>query len=380
MNRLRAFVEPLLILATALGAGSALLVLFGESPGVLFTALGNSIFTSFGLGYSLFYATPLILTGLAVAIPFQCGLFNIGGEGQLYLGAIAIVAVAALLPEAPAPIALPLGVAAAALAGAALGYLAGWLKAKRGSHEVIVTILLNFLAIAAVNWLLLHPLDAPESQAPETLTIGGGYHLARLETVAKAVGLDWFASTPVNLTLFGAVLVAVAAHFLLFRSVAGFELRAVGQSHPASRYAGISVAGVSMGAMALGGAAAGLVGVNEVMGYKHSVLEGFSPGYGFTGIAVALLARNRPLRILPVALLFGALTNGARELEFFSEKVTKELSLVLQAVIIAMVASHPLGAMALTRLRARRQTRTLVAHAGIDGRASDGVTEGGDHA
>jgi simple sugar transport system permease protein len=132
--------------------------------------------------------------------------------------------------------------------------------------------------------------------------------------------------------------------------------------------------------MALGGAAAGLVGVNEVMGYKHGVLEGFSPGYGFTGIAVALLARNRPLRLLPVALLFGALTNGARELEFYSEKVTKELSLVLQALIIAMVASHHLGAVALTRFKVRRRTPTPVEHPPSGGTANAGVARGGDGA
>lgn len=376
MNRLRAFVEPLVIATAALSMGSVLLLLFGESPQVLFTALSNSLFSSFGLGYTLFYATPLVFTGLAVAIPFQCGLFNIGGEGQLYLGAIAIVAVAAAFPALPAPVALPLGVAVAALAGAALGSLAGFLKAKRGSHEVIVTILLNFLAIAATNWLLLHPLASPDSQAPETLTIGSGFHLARLETVAKTFGLDWFASTPVNLTLVGAVLTAAAAHVFLFRSVQGYELRAVGQSHSASRYAGIGVAAGTILAMTIGGAMAGLVGVNEVMGYKHGVLEGFSPGYGFTGIAVALLARNRPLRILPVAFLFGALTNGARELEFFSEKVTKELSLVLQALIIAMVASHHLGAVALTRFRARRRTPTPVERPGEAELSADGAKGG----
>lgn len=324
------------LLATA---ACALVMALGDRGGVVLEALGASLLTPFGLGYSLFYTTPILLTGLSVAVCFHAGLFNIGAEGQLYLGAAAVVAVSHLVPTDSAWLGIPLGIAAAAAAGAAWAALAAWLKVRRGSHEVIVTILLNFVAIALVNWLILYPLDDPFSQATESMPVASGYHLARLDTLCSLVGLRCFADTPVNLTLFGALALAVGLHALLLRSVWGYEVRVAGTEEAAARFAGIRVGVRLIGAMALGGALAGLVGVNEVMGYHHSLVEGFSPGYGFTGIAVALLAKNRPGRIVAAALLFGVMQNSARELEFLSEHVTKELSLVLQALVVAWVAA-----------------------------------------
>lgn len=340
-------------LASALGVCSVFLLCLGENPGVLFEALWQSLFTSFGLGYSLFYTTPLLFTGLAAAICFRCGLFNIGAEGQLYIGATALVAVGIFFPNTPAVIALPLGILTAALAGGLWGGIAGWLKAKRGSHEVIVTILLNFIALSLVNYLILYPLDDPSSQAAETAAVGHGFHIAKLSEVCQLVGLECFTSTPVNLTLFFALAIAALVHFFLFRTSTGFEMRAVGANPHAGRFAGIKVERHLVLAFFLSGALAGLVGVNEVMGYHHSVIEGFSPGYGFTGLAVALLARNRPVGILFTALLFGVLQNSARELEFLSERVTKELSFVIQAVLIAFIAGEAWFRGAFERLKRR---------------------------
>ncbi|MCB0406396.1 MAG: ABC transporter permease [Bdellovibrionales bacterium] len=321
------------LLSLAVCAG--LLAILGESPYVLLEALQGTLFTSFGLGYTLFYATPLIFTGLAVAVCFHCGLFNIGAEGQLYLGSVGIVIIGSLFPNLPGVIALVVGIAAAFLFGGFWGGLAGFLKAKRGSHEVIVTILLNFIGIALVNYLILYPLRNQTVQNPETVEVSSTYFLP---TLFDSMGL--FESTPVNLALFLAVLTALAAFFFLFRTAWGYELRAVGASNRASEFAGISVSRNMMLAMFLGGGLAGMVGINEVMGHQHKLVEGFSPQYGFTGIAVALLARNHPIGILLSAVLFGALHNSAREIEFLSDKVSKELSLVLQALIIAFVASH----------------------------------------
>ncbi len=351
MKQLSAFLSPILGLSLSLLTGSLLLLALGESPSVLFTSLYEVCLTDFGLGYSLFYATPYLFTGLAVAVCFQCGLFNIGAEGQLYIGSIAIIALSSFLPDLPTVIALPLGIAVAASAGACWGALAGWLKAARGSHEVIVTILLNFVAIALVNHLILYLYDNPANQNPETFEVGSGYHLISLHDLFAMVGLSIFDSTPANAAFFIALAAAGACYTFLFHTSTGFEMRSVGQNPSASRFAGISVNRQTVLALTLGGGLAGLVGVNEVMGHAHRVVEGFSPQYGFTGIAVALLARSHPLGVIASALLFGVLQNSSRELEFSSEKVTKELATVLQGTLIAFVAAQAFWEKWITRKR-----------------------------
>ncbi len=323
----------------ALLLGTFILAVSGENPTLLFEALSNSIFTGFGLGYTLFYATPLIFTGLSVAVCFRCGLFNIGAEGQLYMGALGILLVSLLLPNAPAIAAIPLGILSAALLGGLWGAIAGVLKAKRGSHEVIVTILLNFVALYIVNYLILYPLDDPTTQKPESLPLGAGYAMPLL----SEIGLTVFDTTPVNTSLFVAIATALVIRFLLKSTPFGFEMRSVGYSSSASRIAGISVGRQTILAFVISGILAGMVGLNDVQGYHHKIIEGFSPQYGFTGIAVALLARNNPVGILFAALLFGTLHNGARDLEFLSDKVTKELAYVIQAVLIAAVAAPRFG-------------------------------------
>lgn len=333
---------PAIGVALSLLVCSALLLSLVESPAVLFEAIWASLGTSFGLGYTLFYATPLIFTGLSVAVCFHCGLFNIGAEGQLYLGSVALICVATWLGPLPAWLAIPMGILAAMAGGALWGSIAGWLKAKRGSHEVIVTILLNFIGISLVNWIILYPMRNLEVQNTETVVVPQGYALHTLSHWLGRLGLSLFESTPVNTSLFIAVGFAVAMHCLLFHTTMGFELRAVGQSPRSARFSGISVARNTWFALMLGGAMAGLVGVNEVMGHQHKLVEGFSPQYGFTGIAVALLARNNPIGIVASAILFGLFQNSAREIEFLSERVSKEVSLVLQGTLIAFVAASAL--------------------------------------
>lgn len=323
---------------------SLLLIAVGERPTLLLEALSHSLFTSFGLGYTLYYATPLIFTGLAVAIPYRAGLFNIGAEGQLLWGAIAVVVSTRFFSFLPAPLGILIGIFSSVLMGAAWGGLAGWWKAKRGAHEVIVTILLNFIAVGLVDYLLLYPFDDPEVQAPQTLAIPPAFELPALSDLFTKLGLDWFTTTPVNFSLFLAIALAVVCQTLLKHTPLGFELRVVGRNPRAAAYAGISVPKLTALAMAIGGGLAGLVGVNEIMGHRHAMVEGFSPGYGFTGIAVALLARANPIGILGTALLFGTLHNSARELEFLSDHVSKELSMVIQAVLVAVAASTGLSA------------------------------------
>lgn len=307
----------------------AIVIWLGESPAILTEAFYNTFFTSFGLGYTLFYSTPLIFTGLSVALCFHAGLFNIGAEGQLLWGSIAIVALGHWLPEIPWFLAVPVAILVAALAGGLGGLVAGFFKAFRGSHEVVTTLLLNFIAQYWVSYLILYQFKNPLNQASETEVISNHYWIPTI---------DLFRTTPVNLTLVIAIISAVLIYYYLFHTVSGFELRAMGNNKQAAQYAGINLKYRTVLVFFISGALAGLVGVNEVMGSEHKVIEGFSPGYGFTGIAVALLARNHPLGIIVSAILFGSLQNTARELEFLSENVSKEVSLVIQGVLIAFVA------------------------------------------
>jgi simple sugar transport system permease protein len=331
---MRKLLQPILAVAFGLALGLGVTRIAGESPWHVLQILGKSAFGSgYDIGMTLFYSTPLILTGLAVAVPFQAGLFNIGAEGQLTLGALAAAAVGALWPGVPWPLAPVLATLAAILAGTAWGAIPGWLRAKRGSHEVINTIMLNFIAAGLASYVTLYLLKNPDSQNPETRPIGAGYHILQF-------GI--FNGAPVSMALPLAILAAVLVSILLWRTVIGYEMRAVGQSEPAARAAGINPGRMRIIALSVAGGLAGLVGVGEVLGNAGKFRLGFSPAYGFIGIAVALLGRNRPSGVVAAALLFGALHKGTADLDLETEHVTRELSLVLQALIILSVSAEGL--------------------------------------
>jgi len=327
-------IQPLLAVALGLGLGLCVTWIAGENPWRVLKILVNGAFgSSDHLGWTLFHATPLIFTGLSVALAFHAGLFNIGAEGQLTLGALAAAAIGAFWPALPR-IAAPLVAGVAAfVAGTFWGAVPGWLRARRGSHEVINTIMLNFIAAGLASYVTLYLLKNPESQNPETRLIGAGYAIPQF-------GI--FGGAPVSAALPLALVAAGLVWVLLWRTPLGFELRAVGQSEPAARAAGINPARIRIIALSLAGGLAGLVGVGEVLGNAHKFRVQFSPDYGFIGIAVALLGRNQPAGILAAALLFGALHQGAAELDLETEHVTRELSLVLQALVILSVSADGL--------------------------------------
>lgn len=349
--KLENFILPLLSLTIAALAAIGIVLFAGESLSVLTEALHNTVGTSYGLGYTLFYTTPHIFTGLAVAVAFHCGLFNIGAEGQLYMGSLAVVIVAALFPAMSPWLGLPLVMVAIFLIAGGFAGIAGFLRAFRGSHEVIVTILLNFIAYAIVDYFILHVFHDPNSPNPETFTMGDGYRLSLLSDWAKRFGLTWFDTTPVNSSLGVALAACAVVYVLLFHTTWGFELRTVGRNPLAARYAGISVSRNMVLAFVLSGGLAGMVGLNEVMGNQYRLTQGFSPMYGFTGIAVAMLARNHPIGIIFSAFLFGFFHCASREIEFASDKISKEMSSVLQAVLISVVASEYLWAKWLRKAR-----------------------------
>jgi ABC-type uncharacterized transport system permease subunit len=333
-ERLFAVARPILAVIAGLAVGLLITWFAGESPWHVLTILGKSAFgSSYDIGMTLFYATPLILTGLSVSVAFHAGLFNIGAEGQLTLGALAAATIGACFPNVPWPLAPWLAGMAAFAAGGAWGAIPGWLRAKRGAHEVITTIMLNFVATGLASWVTLYLLKNPESQNPETRNMGAGYAIQHL---------SWFGDAPVSTALFIALAVTALRAVWLFRTASGFELRAVGQSEDAARTAGIDVGRVRIIAMFLAGGLAGLVGVGEVLGNAGRFRLGFSPEYGFTGIAVALLGRNFPGGVVAAALLFGALHKGTADLDLETENITRDLSLILQALIILSVASEGL--------------------------------------
>ena len=293
-------------------------------------ALGSRI----GLSYTLYYATTFVFTGLAVAVAFHAGLFNIGGEGQAMLGGIGTALVAlALGDQWPVWIVLPAMVIAAALFGMAWAAVPAALQAWRGSHVVITTIMFNFIASALLSWLLLNVLKDPGNMTVESRSFGPGAHVPAVHELFAAIGLDWPRS-PLNLTVLLAAAAALLVYLLVWRTRPGYELRATGHSPEAARYAGIRPRAQVMFAMMLSGALAGLVGVNEVAGVHGRLLLDYVVGAGFAGIAVSLIGRNHPVGIVLASLLFGALYQGGAELAFEIPGFSRDMVYTLQGLIV----------------------------------------------
>ncbi len=331
MTRFLSPLKPLLSVVIGLGLGLLITQIAGESPWHVLNILIKSSFGSrYDLGMTLYYATPLVFTGLSVAFAFHAGMFNIGAEGQLAVGALAAAAFGICFPQIPFPIAPALAGLAAFIAGASWGAIPGWLRAKRGSHEVINTIMLNFIAAGICSWVTLYLLRNMETQNPETETVGTSYIIPHL---------NFFGEAPVSIALFVALIAAVLVWFVLWKTVLGYEIRAVGQNENAARAAGIDASKVRILSMVIAGGLAGLVGVNEVLGNTGHFKIDFSPGYGFMGVAVALLGRNKPLGVVVSALLFGALHKGASDLDLETENVTRDLSQILQGLVILCVSA-----------------------------------------
>ena len=298
----------------------------------LFTAaLGNRD----GWGNVLYRATPLIFTGLAVALAFQCGLFNIGGEGQMVMGGFAITWIGFTFVKFPAFMLIPLCILGGAVVGAMWAAIPGYLKAKRGVHEVVTTIMLNWIAVAFTQYLTM-AFKPQESWIPHTHKIAENARLSRLFEYLNAVGIDFPKSNLLNTAVLLAIGTVIFVAFLLKRTKIGYEIRAVGFNPSAAECAGISVAKNTVLAMAISGAIAGLAGVNQVMGYKHRFRYGVFEGLGFDGIGVAFIGRNSPFGVVVAALLFGILDHGGLAIDV-STRVPREIVLVLKAAILIFV-------------------------------------------
>jgi simple sugar transport system permease protein len=321
-----AVLAPLVALLVALLAGNLLVLAYGESPARVFgLMLAGTWGNPYGIGQVLFKATPLIFTGLAVALPFRAGLFNIGAEGQVALGALATGLVGAALPAGtPWPVALPLCAAAGFAVGAAWGAVPGLLRARFGAHEVVTGIMLNFLGLALVNYLVVACFALPETV--HTALVAPGARLERLGAFLPALH-----GSAASTAFFWALCAAVASGWLLFRTGLGYELRATGLNARAAQAAGIPFGRIAVVAMGLAGGLSGLCATSYVQGFKYYFEDGMSAGVGFMGLAVALLGRNHPLGVVLAALLFGTLSQGGLAVNAI---VPKEIVDVLQAIVI----------------------------------------------
>lgn len=332
---------PVFSVLLAFAAGSAIIALTGTDPVEVYQKMVRSTFGSgYGFGQVLFRSTTLVLTGLAVALPFRVKLFNVGAEGQLLMGSFAAAICGTMIPVTASPlIAAPAALLAAMAAGSIWAVAAGLLKVRFGVNEVISTIMLNFIAQALTGYLLTNHFAVPSTVHTSQMASG-----TTLPGFDRLFGLSWH--SPANLSTLIAILISLLLALLLFRSRYGFTLRASGLNPEAARHAGIDTDSRIIGAMAIGGALAGLGAGNLVLGYKHWFESGLTSGAGFMGIAVALLAGAHPLWILLSALLFGWLDYGGLTV---NTMVPKEIFMIVQAVTILAIISFP----ALSALRKR---------------------------
>jgi general nucleoside transport system permease protein len=328
-------VIPLFNLAVALLVAGLVVALVGQDPGQVMTALiKGALGNQRGLSYTLYYATTFIFAGLAVAVAFHAGLFNIGGEGQAMIGGLGAGLVALwLAPALPAWLMLPLMIVFAALFAGVWGAVPGYLQAYRGSHVVITTIMFNFLASSLMVYLLVNVLKPAGEMAPESAAFADSAKMPPVHTVLEGMGITW-PSSPLNMSIVLAVLACVFVYLLLWKTRMGYQIRASGASPGAAEYAGISPQKQVMVAMGISGALAGMIAMNEVSGVHHKLLTDFVAGAGFTGIAVALMGRNHPLGIVLSALLFGLISQGGAEVAFEVPGFTKDMVVMLQGLIV----------------------------------------------
>ncbi|BAT52634.1 inner-membrane translocator [Nostoc sp. NIES-3756] len=297
--------SPLIAIGSALIVGAILILIAGANPITAYTALfQESLSTYFGFGNTLTKMTPLLFTSLGVLIALQAGQFNIGGEGQIYLGALGSTLIGLYVQGLPAIIHIPLALVVGFGFGAVWGWIPGYLKAVRGVNEVITTLLLNYIAVNLVSYLVQNPLKAPAAPSPYS------------PLIAKSAQLPII--LPQSLAHAGILLALITAGIfwiLLARSPLGYQIAAVGFNPTAAHYARISVKNTIMLVMALAGGLAGLAGASEVMGLKYRLFEQVSPGYGFDAIAIAFLSRGSISGVVLTSLFFAALRSGANVMQ-----------------------------------------------------------------
>ncbi|MGK7753593.1 MULTISPECIES: ABC transporter permease [unclassified Roseovarius] len=329
-----AVLVPLVSLLLAAILSALVILAIGESPVEALRIMITGAFGStYGWGYTLYYATTFMFTGLAFAVASHAGMFNIGAEGQAMLGGLGVALVCLALPWPHWALALPAALVGGAMFGALWALIPAWLQATRGSHIVITTIMFNLIAAALLNYLLGGVLRPAGSVESATARFPEGATLPTLHDMLAPFGISFSKAAPVNISLFVAVFACLFVWVLIWRTRLGYEIRALGYSQTASRYAGIGPVRIVVVAMLISGGLAGLMAVNVVMGEAERLLLNPTEGAGFIGIAVALMGRNHPLGVFLAAILFGFLYQGGGELGLWTS-IPRELIVVIQALVI----------------------------------------------
>ncbi len=331
-QRLSPVLVPVLAVCTALLVGAVIIWLTGGDWRAAYIGLWEGSFGSLAaIERTIVRSTPFIIAGLAVALGFKAGLFNIGAEGQLYAGALLAVVVGTSVTGLPGWLHIPLAIAAGGLGGFIWGAIPGYLKARTGAHEVINTIMLNFIALRLTDWLI-------KSKEPYLLGDPADASGARTRYIAESAQLPAIPGTDLHLGILLALGLVFLVYWVLYRTTFGFELRTVGVNPAAARYAGIKVSRIIVLALALSGMLAGLAGAGEVLGVENALRTDFFSGLGFDSIAVALLARSNPLAIIPSGILWGGLLTGARVMQVRAG-LSIDMIKIVQALIIMFVAA-----------------------------------------
>ena len=348
-----AFALPVLNFLSALLVAAGVIYLLGESPIESLQILINAaVLDPEGLGYTLFYAATFIFTGLSVSVAMQAGLFNIGSEGQMYIGGLGLTLVLlAFDAHLPGSILIPLAIAGSAIFGAAWAFLPGYLQAKRGSHVVVTTIMFNFIAASLMNYLIISFMIPEGQQNTASRLFTDSSWLPKLNGLFPILG-----ETPLNISFLIAIVALVIYGIAMWRTTWGYQLRATGLNQHAAHYAGISIKKTIIVTMMISGALAGLAAVNSVMGSTHYLNLNFPAGAGFIGIAIALMGRQHPIGIFLSSILFGALIQGGFDLSLEKPNIPPETFIFIQGLIILFCgAMENLYAPALSALLKRKE-------------------------
>ncbi|MDJ0859662.1 MAG: ABC transporter permease [Dinoroseobacter sp.] len=360
-----ALLVPFISVLIAFLISGVVIVAIGEDPiEAVKLMVTGALGSTYGWGFTLYYATNFIFTGLAVAIAFHARLFNIGGEGQATLGGLGVALACLFIPWPHWTLALIGAMLAGALFGAAWAAIPAYLQAKRGSHIVITTIMFNFIGAAVLNYVLVNQLRPAGSMDPASARFPEATNLPTLHELLAPIGIEFSKAAPANVSLLIALLSCFLLWLLVWRTRLGYEIRAFGHSETAAVYAGISPVRITMIAMLISGALAGMMAINNVMGEAERLVLNSVEGAGFIGIAVALMGRSHPVGVLLAAILFGFLYQGGAELALWTD-IPRELIIVIQALVILFTGAldnmvrSPIEKIFLARRRARQAAQAV---------------------
>ncbi|EBA05288.1 sugar ABC transporter, permease protein [Rhodobacteraceae bacterium HTCC2150] len=325
---------PLINFALAMFVSGLVILAIGKDPIVAIkTMIEGAFYTTNGVGYTLYYATNFIFTGLAVSVAFHARMFNIGGEGQALLGGLGVALMCLWIDWPHWTIALIFAAGAAAVFGAAWAAIPAWLQSKRGSHIVITTIMFNFIGFSLLNYVLVNNLRPTGSMDPASAKFVSSAHLPTFHEMLAPFGIAFSKHSPANVTFLIALLAAVLVWILIWHTRLGYQIRGYGHSESAAKYAGISPHKIIMISMLISGGLAGMMAINNVMGEAERLVLNATEGAGFIGIAVALMGRSHPVGVVIAAVLFGFLYQGGAELALW-QNIPRELVVVIQALVI----------------------------------------------